>query len=413
MAYIKQRAKSDGTFSHTVMWRGPEDQDGKRKQESEVFDDEKAAERFRDLVNGHGQRWPPGWVRGHGFVKDVREPDELFEPFALHYVDQLTGVQGDTKAEYRKLVHQKLSPWFRNYSMREGEGGLTSDLIRTWVNDLEAGRPAPHDAEGSRRRKLSPKTIRNVHGLLSGICQSAVERNPPLRTKNPCAGTRLPRKDDGVEDEMVFLERDEWALLRTHLVDQDARELADTLAETGARWGEITALQPRDLVRRNGRPAIRIQRAWKRDEDGAAYLGAPKTVKARRTLVITSNLDQMLRRRAKGITPDDLLFQGPKGGRWDTWTFRSLRWHPAIEGARTEGLTKAPRVHDLRHSHASWLIAAKVPLPAIQGRLGHESITTTVDRYGHLLDALDDEVVAAVDWAMNPNAPLRAPALAA
>lgn len=411
MAYIKQRAKSDGTASHTVMWRAGGARGG--KQESEVFDDSTAAERFRDLVNGHGQQWPPGWVRGRGFAEDVREAGEMFEPFALNYVDQLTGVQGDTKAEYRKLVHQKLSPWFRSYSMREGEGGLTPDLIRTWVNDLEAGRRAPHDEEGTRRRKLSPKTIRNVHGLLFGICQSSVERTPPLRTKNPCAGTRLPRKDDGVEDEMVFLERDEWALLRSHLVDQDARDLADALAETGARWGEITALQPRDLVRRNGRPAIRIQRAWKRDEDGAGYLGAPKTKKARRTLVITSNLDQMLRRRAKGISPNDLLFEGPKAGRWDTWTFRSLRWHPAIEGARADGLTKAPRVHDLRHSHASWLIAAKVPLPAIQGRLGHESITTTVDRYGHLLDALDDEVVAAVDWAMNPNAPLPRTSLAA
>ncbi|MEV3853093.1 site-specific integrase [Streptomyces sp. NPDC050095] len=411
MAYIKDRAKSDGTVSYTVMWRAGGVRGG--KQESEVFDNETAAGRFRDLVNGHGQEWPPGWVRGRGFAEDVRDAGEMFEPFALHYVDQLTGVQGDTKAEYRKLIHQKLSPWFRSYSMRDGEGGLNPDLIRAWVNDLEAGRRAPHDAEGTRRRKLSPKTIRNVHGLLSGICQSSVERTPPLRTKNPCAGTRLPRKDDGVEDEMVFLERDEWALLRSHLVDQDARELADALAETGARWGEVTALQPRDLVRRNGRPAIRIQRAWKRDEDGVGYLGAPKTVKARRTLVITNNLDQMLRRRAKGISATDLLFEGPKGGRWDTWTFRSLRWHPAIEGARAEGLTKAPRVHDLRHSHASWLIAAKVPLPAIQGRLGHESITTTVDRYGHLLDALDDEVVAAVDWAMNPDAPLPVTSLAA
>ncbi|WP_262009738.1 tyrosine-type recombinase/integrase [Streptomyces sp. FIT100] len=59
-------------------------------------------------------------------------------------------------------------------------------------------------------------------------------------------------------------------------------------------------------------------------------------------------------------------------------------------------------MHDLRHSHASWLIAAKVPLPAIQARPGHESITTTVDRYGHLLAALDDEIIAAVEWGMNP-----------
>ena len=132
------------------------------KQESEVFQDSAAAERFKDLVNGHGQQWPPGRVRGHGFVEDVREPGELFEPFALRYVDQLTGIQGDTKAEYRKLVHQKLSPWFRSYSMRDGEGGLTSDLILTWVNDLEAGRPAPHDPKGTKRRNEVERTINRL-----------------------------------------------------------------------------------------------------------------------------------------------------------------------------------------------------------------------------------------------------------
>ncbi|MFJ2115860.1 tyrosine-type recombinase/integrase, partial [Streptomyces sp. NPDC087850] len=63
------------------------------------------------------------------------------------------------------------------------------------------------------------------------------------------------------------------------------------------------------------------------------------------------------------------------------------------------------RTHDLRHTHASWLIAGKVPLPVIQARLGHESITTTVDRYGHLLESSDDEVVAAVKWAMSAAIP--------
>ena len=60
---------------------------------------------------------------------------------------------------------------------------------------------------------------------------------------------------------------------------------------------------------------------------------------------------------------------------------------------KAAGLDPRPRVHDLRHSHASALIAAGIPLPVIQRRLGHESIQTTVDTYGHL--APDAAVAAA------------------
>jgi integrase len=56
-------------------------------------------------------------------------------------------------------------------------------------------------------------------------------------------------------------------------------------------------------------------------------------------------------------------------------------------------------VHDLRHTHAAWLIAEGRPLPSIQARLGHESITTTIDRYGHLMPDLDDGNAAAIDRA--------------
>ncbi|MCM3266352.1 site-specific integrase [Streptomyces thermoviolaceus] len=406
MAYIEIKQRKDGQVGYVVRWRANGSRTGKR--ESEIFDDRKAAERFRDLVKGHGEQWPPGWIRGQGFVADLCSPEEMFEPFAMKQIELLTGVQGDTRAKYRRLVEQNMSPWFKSYSVRDGEGGITREMVQRWVNDLAAGRPAPHDPKDRRpRTKYKPKTIANQHGLLHAILQAAVDAEPPLRSTNPCDFTRLPRLDgEQVEEEMVFLEREEFAWVHRCLAE-DARDLAEALAETGARWGEVTALQPRDLCRRNGLPAIRIQRAWKRDEDGRPYLGAPKTKKSRRTIVITSRLERMLRRRAKGKAPDDLLFTGPEGGRWDAGTFRRLRWVPAIERAAQEfGLTKRPRIHDLRHSHASWLIAAKVPLPAIQARLGHESITTTVDRYGHLLDALDGEVLAAVEWAMDPAAPL-------
>ena len=68
---------------------------------------------------------------------------------------------------------------------------------------------------------------------------------------------------------------------------------------------------------------------------------------------------------------------------------------PALVRAKEAGLTKKPRVHDLRHTNASWLIQAGVPLTVVQRHLGHESIQTTSDRYGHL-DRKSSRVVADV-----------------
>jgi integrase len=66
-------------------------------------------------------------------------------------------------------------------------------------------------------------------------------------------------------------------------------------------------------------------------------------------------------------------------------------------------LTKKPRVHDLRHTNASWLIQAGVPLTVVQRHLGHESIQTTSDRYGHLDRKASRVVADVVGKALKPN----------
>jgi integrase len=60
-------------------------------------------------------------------------------------------------------------------------------------------------------------------------------------------------------------------------------------------------------------------------------------------------------------------------------------WVPAVRTARANGLTKNPRIHDLRHTHASWLIQDGVPLFTISRRFGHTSTRTTEQVYGHLM----------------------------
>lgn len=75
------------------------------------------------------------------------------------------------------------------------------------------------------------------------------------------------------------------------------------------------------------------------------------------------------------------VFQGLDGKHLRRSWFLEAVWYPALDRA---GVERRPRIHDLRHSHASWLIAQGVGLPVIQRRLGHESIKTTIDAYGHL-----------------------------
>jgi integrase len=90
------------------------------------------------------------------------------------------------------------------------------------------------------------------------------------------------------------------------------------------------------------------------------------------------------------------LFLPPHGGPLRHKTFYVDIWQKkALAGAGLDD--PQPRIHDLRHSHVAWLIAAGAPLPVIQQRLGHEKITTTIDTYGHLLPDVQRAAAEAAD----------------
>ena len=125
---------------------------------------------------------------------------------------------------------------------------------------------------------LSPKTIANVHGLLSAAMTTAVRLG--YRADNPCVGVELP-KSVATRDEMTVLTRDEFGLLLSK-VSAHYQPLVLTLVATGLRWGEATALtagdvdltaRPGDRARDEGMEAGRgpaLVRRAAQDEAGAA-----------------------------------------------------------------------------------------------------------------------------------------------
>jgi integrase len=367
MASIRVRQRRDGSTYTSVLYvlNGT--------QTSTSFNDHAEALKFQQLANRTSpakalEVWSTHAPAVDGFT---------VASWCAHHVDHLTGVNDETRNKYRRYIandiaQSKIGPLPLT--------ALTNADVAQWLISLTG----------------SAKTAANKHGFLAGALNGAVRARPIWA--NPCDGNRL-RRDEPAE--MIFLTHDEFAILLSS-VTEPWQPLVEFLAATGCRWGEATALRPGDVDLAEG--TARIQRAWRYVSGEGYQLGPPKTRRSIRTVdVAPATLTKL------DLSGEWVFTNSGRGRRGDTGPVRAHNfnpnvWAPAVARAKEKNdLTKSPRVHDLRHSNASWLIQAGVPLPVIQRHLGHESIQTTVDRYGHL-DRRSSRVVAdVVGEALKPK----------
>jgi integrase len=420
MASVHPRKNNAGDItSWQVKWRLGGRRDG--KGQTERFDDEPSAVVFKEAVDAAGQQWPPGWVKGKGFITPDAHDEERyrFRRYAAEIVDTKTGIEGNSRRRYHRNLERWIYPTFGECDVRSAEH-FSKTTVRQWVAALEKTLvhrgPAPKSGAPKSLRPMSPKTIRNLHGLLANILDEAVAAEPPLRARNPCDSTRLPRTDDGGSsadeegsEDIEFLLPEEVAGLISSMKRRSDQLLATVAYGTGLRWSEITALAPMAcLDRGTTAPKIRIRRAWKKAEHAGFYLGVPKSRRSRRTLRISTAVAAALAEQGVERRPADaLLWTGDNGERLAYSTF-STRWHKAVRLAKEEGLLppeKHPTPHDLRHSHAALLISHGHSLTYVQRRLGHESIKTTSDIYGHLLPEADDNAMVTIEASLPDERP--------
>ncbi len=260
----------------------------------------------------------------------------------------------------------------------------------------------------------SLKTKANYHGLVHGVFAHAVKRG--YLASSPAVGT-APKQS------RVRQSRPELRFLTEAELETAARlagaygDLLVVAVGTGLRFGELTALWVGDVDLEHG--TVRVNKAWKRDgENGEAdtpgwlakqlrpkhamhdhHLGNPKTPRSRRTITVSPAVAEVLAGRMAGKAVDDFVFTTRTGRPLHNGTFYTHVWRKLLRSLAAEGI--APfRFHDLRHTHVAWLVAGGAPLPHIQARLGHESITTTIDTYGHLLPAGDELISGIIDTAL-------------
>ncbi|MFI6320995.1 tyrosine-type recombinase/integrase [Nonomuraea sp. NPDC050556] len=404
MASIEKRPGKGKKISYRVRWRLGGSADG--AWQSETFDQKASAVTFKLAVEACGHYWPDNWVKGFGWAPEgpaEAEPDPPvpFGQYAQRLVASLSGIEDRTRSDYLRDLKNHILPVFGELDLRDESQVFDRVTVSTWVNQLHRGIPDPVEPRQWLRRPLAPKTIQNLHGLLYTILQSAVEAIPPIRSSNPAARTRLPRLDDGEgDDEMVFLTEQDFSLLRS-CAKADVRDMLTVFVGTGLRYAELAALQVRDIEPfAKPVPTLRVRRAWKRQADNTFKLGPPKTKQSRRTIALSPMVLDAILPHIAGKYPEEFVFKSPTGSWWRHSSFYDRRWIPAVDDAISRGLTKRPRIHDLRHTHVAWLISDNIPMAAIQRRMGHKSITTTIDRYGHLLPYVDQDLIESIDRAL-------------
>lgn len=333
------------------------------KQTSETFKGTSAgkrqAEQFAKWLDALGPQGALDQLYAAEQAADVPTLDEV----AADHIEHLTGIESGTRLTYSRL-------WDRTWSKHLGRlpaNQVSTDDVSRAVNALAA--------------RYSHKSLKNQQGLLSAVLARAVEQG--YLPKNPARGIKLPRGHEGERVEMTILTPDEYADVESR-IPEHYRPLVRFLAGTGCRWGEAVALTVGDVAL----PNVRIRRALKWSPDNDRKVGATKTRRSNRTIALPPEVAEDLRDLCAGRSRDALVFTAPRGGPVLHRTFWSRVWLPAVEH-----LDPRPRIHDLRHSHVSWLLARGVPLNVVQARLGHESIKTTVDTYGHLMP--DAQVAAA------------------
>lgn len=219
-------------------------------------------------------------------------------------------------------------------------------------------------AAGELKKRVSNETVRK--SMKAGKQVMRWARLMGLTENDPFDGVPLPKK---IQPERRSLDQEEASRLFVELNndDSDIALAAKTALLTGMRIGEVLALKGSDI----SGTTINLQRSIKNDKS----IGEPKTEAGIRKISIPQELSEQLKSRG-----DDFIFDSSYNSFEHAWS----KW-------RKEHGFDGLKFHELRHTHATLLIANGVDIKTVQHRLGHSSSSITMDVYAHALPCKDEE----------------------
>ncbi len=308
------------------------------------------------------------WERRNGKFRVTRDKmtmAEFVKKWQQDYLcvqQQLGRLKSSTLTSYQSNVAGHILPFFGGMSLRD----VTLPHVQEFIKGLLG-------------KGLSPKTIGNVLVILKEMFKHAVQWGH--LDANPAQCVERPR---GEETEMEVLTPEEIRRL-LEAQDEPLRTLLLTAVLTGMRQGELFGLQWEDIDFEHHQ--IHVRRAlWH------GTLGTPKSRRSRRAIDLPPTLKEALRQLSTQKR-SEFVFCTERGTPIDADNFRHREFPAAL---RRAGLRRV-RFHDLRHTYTSLLIAQGAHPKYIQAQLGHASIQTTLDRYGHLMPQVNQAEARKLD----------------
>jgi integrase len=303
-------------------------------------------------------------------------PQQTLGPYLDRWLEQVVKLtkRPNTYNGYRSVVNAHLKPSLGHIKLQK----LTVEQLQAFY--------------AQKQETLKPKTLAYIHAALSNALSNAVKWG--LVGRNVASLVSLPH-----------IERYEGQVLTV----EQARKLLETAQgsrldvlllvalTTGMRRGELLALRWSDLDIKAG--VLQVRRNVTR-MTGVGYVEREtKTKASRRKIILTPVVLEALKVHEEKQQQD----RAKVGDRWlglglifctGNGNFLSGDW---VWTAFKRLLKKAGlpdvRFHDLRHSVATLLLAAKVDLKVVSELLGHSSVAITADIYAHVLPEQQQEVV--------------------
>ena len=313
-----------------------------------------------------------------------------FGEYAAHYIEAYAkaACKHATWRNYEMVIKNHLNPHWRNKRLDQIR---RADVKRLLLTKQQEG--------------FSPKTVENIKALISGIFSQAyedeiVESNPALKL-----GRFIQKQDK--RRHICCLTKEQSAQLLAACREHYPEHYPVLLCalRTGMRLGELMGLAWGDVDFTAN--SINVQRAYSHNR-----FSTPKSRRFR--IVDMSNqlratlLDQRdtLLSRFRGKLPNvevpgqprqrsfiQMCFPNRGGEPSCGDNFRQRVWCKLIEKADVPKI----RIHDLRHTFASLLLANGESLHYVKEQMGHASIQTTVDVYGHLVPGSNRNAVNRLD----------------